>query len=62
MVHPKQQLHLQVMVNPKQQLCLQVMVKNLHLQLQAERGKAPPHDQCHCNSLKSFSCGIDVEV
>jgi hypothetical protein len=46
-------LHLQVMVNPKQHLCLQVMAKNLHLQLQAERGKAPPPDQCHCNSSRA---------
>jgi hypothetical protein len=46
----------------KQQLCLQVMAKNLHLQLQAERGKAPPPDQCHCNSSRASHVGTDVEV
>jgi len=46
----------------KQQLCLQVMAKNLHLQLQTERGKAPPPDQCHCNSARASHVGTDVEV
>jgi hypothetical protein len=46
----------------KQQLCLQVMAKNLHLQLQTERGKAPPPDQCHCNSSRASRVGTDLEV